>query len=179
MTRTRIALLNLMRTLPDWPEAWIAKQTDNKDVIGFLLTILAKGVGPHLLPIGLFGGQRLSLRCWQDKHFTLRSLGREGSRSNSRHSDCRKFIVHREIAHVHFQDILDTPRELIDNNNRVIPGDGEAPIVAILKKLAQKQYSGALSVELFLMELRQGDPYEIASRIKQKCAAVMRQANVL
>lgn len=84
-----------------------------------------------------------------------------------------------EIAHVHFQDILDTPRELIDNNGRVIPGDGKAPVVAILKKLAEKQYSGPLSVELFLMELQQGDPYEVASRIKQKCEAVMKQAGVL
>jgi 2-keto-myo-inositol isomerase len=84
-----------------------------------------------------------------------------------------------EIAHVHFQDILDTPRELMDNNGRVIPGDGGAPVVAILKKLAEKQYSGALSVELFLMELQQGDPYEVASRIKQKCEAVMRRADVL
>jgi sugar phosphate isomerase/epimerase len=84
-----------------------------------------------------------------------------------------------EIAHVHFQDILDTPRELIDNNGRVIPGDGNAPVVAILKKLAEKQYSGALSVELFLMELQQGDPFEVGTRIKQKCEAVMRQAGVL
>ena len=84
-----------------------------------------------------------------------------------------------EIAHCHFQDILDTPRELIDNNGRVIPGDGSAPIVAILKKLAEKQYSGALSVELFLMELQQGDPFEVGSRIKQKCETVMRQAGVL
>jgi sugar phosphate isomerase/epimerase len=83
-----------------------------------------------------------------------------------------------EIAHVHFQDILDTPRELIDNNGRVIPGDGNAPVVAILRKLAEKQYSGPLSVELFLMELQQGDPYEVASRIKQKCEAVMRKAGV-
>ena len=43
-----------------------------------------------------------------------------------------------EIAHVHFQDILDTPRELMDNNGRVIPGDGAAPVVAILRKLAEK-----------------------------------------
>ena len=71
-----------------------------------------------------------------------------------------------ELAHVHFQDILDTPREIIDNNGRVIPGDGKAPIVAILKKLAEKQYNGALSVELFLMELTQGDPFEVGSRIK-------------
>jgi len=84
-----------------------------------------------------------------------------------------------EIAHVHFQDILDTPREIIDNNGRVIPGDGKAPVVAILKKLGEKQYRGALSVELFLAELTQGDPYDVASRIKQKCETVMRQAGVL
>jgi len=84
-----------------------------------------------------------------------------------------------EIVHCHFQDILDTPREIIDNNGRVIPGDGKAPIVAIIKKLAEKQYRGALSVELFLAELTQGDPYEVASRIKTKCEGVMRQAGVL
>jgi 2-keto-myo-inositol isomerase len=84
-----------------------------------------------------------------------------------------------EIAHVHFQDILDTPRELIDNNGRVIPGDGHAPVVAILRKLAEKQYGGPLSVELFLMELQQGDPYDVARRIRQKCEAVMRRAGVL
>src|SRR5207245_5354166 len=70
-------------------------------------------------------------------------------------------MIHpNEIAHIHFQDILDTPRELIDNNGRVIPGDGKAPVVPILKNLAQKQYKGALSVELFLMELTQGDPFD-------------------
>jgi sugar phosphate isomerase/epimerase len=84
-----------------------------------------------------------------------------------------------EIAHVHFQDILDTPRELMDNNGRVIPGDGSAPIVAILRKLAEKQYAGPLSVELFLMELQQGDPFDVASRIKQKAEAVMQKAGVL
>src|SRR3989441_6614923 len=57
-----------------------------------------------------------------------------------------------EIAHIHFQDILDTPRELIDNNGRVIPGDGNAPVVQFLKKLSEKQYRGALSVELFLID---------------------------
>jgi 2-keto-myo-inositol isomerase len=84
-----------------------------------------------------------------------------------------------EIAHIHFQDILDTPRELMDNNGRVIPGDGSAPIVAILRKLAEKQYSGPLSVELFLMELQQGDPFEVGTRIRQKCEVVMRKAEVL
>jgi sugar phosphate isomerase/epimerase len=84
-----------------------------------------------------------------------------------------------EIAHVHFQDILDTPRELMTNNGRVIPGDGQAPVVPILRKLAEKQYSGPLSVELFLMELQQGDPFDVGTRIRQKCETVMRQAGVL
>ena len=84
-----------------------------------------------------------------------------------------------EIAHVHLQDVLDTPRELIDNNGRVIPGDGQAPVGAILRKLAEKQYTGPLSVELFLAELQEGDPFGVASRIKEKSEAVMRQAGVL
>ena len=84
-----------------------------------------------------------------------------------------------EIAHVHFQDILDIPRELIDNSGRVIPGDGSAPIVSILKKLVEKQYSGTLSVELFLTDLQQGDPFDVASRIKKKSETVMRQATPL
>lgn len=84
-----------------------------------------------------------------------------------------------EIAHVHFQDILDTPRELIDNNGRVIPGDGHAPVVKILQRLKEKQYAGALSVELFLANLTNGDPQAVASEIRVKCENVMRQAGVL
>ena len=77
------------------------------------------------------------------------------------------------------KDLLDTPRELIDNNSRLIPGDGIAPVVRILQKLAEKQYAGALSVELFRAELVNGDPFQVATEIRQKCEAVMRQAQVL
>ena len=84
-----------------------------------------------------------------------------------------------ELAHAHFQDLLDTPRELINNNSRIIPGDGIAPVVRILQKLAEKQYTGALSVELFRTEFVNGDPFSVAAEIRQKCEAVMRQAQVL
>lgn len=84
-----------------------------------------------------------------------------------------------ELAHVHFQDIIDTPREIIDNNGRVIPGDGTAPVVKMLQKLKEKQYSGALSVELFLTRLTQGDAQAVGAEIKQKCEKVMAQAGVL
>ena len=55
-----------------------------------------------------------------------------------------------EIQHVHFQDVPDMPRELLDDTTRFIPGDGVSPINAMLRKLAEKRYSGPLSVELFL-----------------------------
>jgi len=84
-----------------------------------------------------------------------------------------------EIQHIHFQDVPDMPRELLDNSTRIIPGDGVSPINAMLRKLAQKTYAGPLSVELFLPKFQEGDPYEIAREIRQKCEAVMSKAGVL
>jgi 2-keto-myo-inositol isomerase len=84
-----------------------------------------------------------------------------------------------EIAHVHFQDVPDMPREMLDQTSRFIPGDGVSPLPKILHKLADKGYSGPLSVELFLPKFQQGDPYEVAREIRQKAEGVMRQAKVL
>jgi 2-keto-myo-inositol isomerase len=88
-------------------------------------------------------------------------------------------IRSREIGHVHFQDVPDMPRELLDQTSRFIPGDGIAPVVRILRKLSEKDYDGPLSVELFLPRFRDGDPYEVGREIRQKCERVMRQAGVL
>jgi sugar phosphate isomerase/epimerase len=84
-----------------------------------------------------------------------------------------------EIGHVHFQDVPDMPRELLDSTTRAVPGDGTAPIEKILRKLAEKSYSGTLSVELFLPRFQQGDPFETATEIRKKAEPVMRKAGVL
>ncbi|MEO8679180.1 MAG: sugar phosphate isomerase/epimerase [Vicinamibacterales bacterium] len=84
-----------------------------------------------------------------------------------------------EIQHVHFQDVPDLPRELLDNNSRFIPGDGVSPLNLMLKKLAEKGYAGPLSVELFLPKFRDGDPFDVATEIRRKAEAVMRQAGVM
>ena len=84
-----------------------------------------------------------------------------------------------EIGHVHFQDVPDMPRELLDNTTRFIPGDGIAPLPRILRKLADKGYAGPLSVELFLPKFQQGDPFEVAREIRQKAEVVMRRARVM
>jgi sugar phosphate isomerase/epimerase len=74
---------------------------------------------------------------------------------------------------------MDMPRELLDNGTRDIPGDGVTPLVKILRKLAEKEYAGPLSVELFAPKFQQADPYELAGEIRRKGEAVMRQARVL
>jgi sugar phosphate isomerase/epimerase len=84
-----------------------------------------------------------------------------------------------EIAHLHFQDVPDIPREMLDLSTRIIPGDGISPLTRILDKLSEKGYAGPLSVELFLPKYQQGDPYEVAREIRTKSEVVMRQAGVL
>ncbi len=83
-----------------------------------------------------------------------------------------------EIAHAHFQDVPDMPREMLDLQTRIIPGDGVSPLTRIIGKLAEKGYAGPLSVELFLPKFQQADPYELAVEIRKKSEAVMRQAGV-
>jgi sugar phosphate isomerase/epimerase len=85
---------------------------------------------------------------------------------------------HGELHHAHFQDVADVPKELYDNNSRLIPGDGIAPLAKILKKLQEKGYAGSLSVELFLAKLVNGDPYEVAKEIKEKAEGVLHKAKV-
>ena len=82
-----------------------------------------------------------------------------------------------EIGHVHFQDVPDIPRELLTSRTRAIPGDGIAPLLHVLGKLAEKGYAGSLSVEVFLFQ--QMDPYELAGEVREKAEAVMREARVM
>ena len=84
-----------------------------------------------------------------------------------------------EIGHVHFQDVPDIPRELLDSNTRGIPGTGISPLTTILSKLSSKGYAGPLSVELFAPEFTNGDPQEVATKIKASSEEVMKKAKVL
>jgi 2-keto-myo-inositol isomerase len=84
-----------------------------------------------------------------------------------------------EIHHVHFQDVPDMPRELLDSGTREIPGEGVSPLVRIVRKLAEKNYRGPLSVELFYPHLQKGDPFEVASHIRRSAEPILQEAGVL
>jgi sugar phosphate isomerase/epimerase len=83
-----------------------------------------------------------------------------------------------EIIHAHLNDTQDLPRELLDLQTRVIPGDGVAPLARILKKLTEKGYTGPISVELFLPKFQEADPFELAKEIKLKSERLFKQAGV-
>ena len=83
-----------------------------------------------------------------------------------------------EIIHAHLNDTQDLPRELLDLQTRVIPGDGVAPLAKILRKLVDTGYSGPISVELFLPKFQEADPFELAKEIKLKCETLFKRAGV-
>lgn len=83
-----------------------------------------------------------------------------------------------EIIHAHLNDTQDLPRELLDMQSRVIPGDGVAPLTKILRKLVDKGYRGPISVELLLPKFQEADPFKLAKEIKLKCESVFEHAGV-
>lgn len=83
-----------------------------------------------------------------------------------------------EIIHAHLNDTPDLPRELLDLQSRVVPGDGVAPLARILRKLVQRGYAGPISVELFLPKYQLADPFALAQEIKLKSESVFKKARV-
>jgi 2-keto-myo-inositol isomerase len=52
------------------------------------------------------------------------------------------------IAWVQLCDVSGTPRELAGDSDRILPGDGDFPLVAIVERLARTGYEGFVSLEL-------------------------------
>ncbi|MBM3761335.1 MAG: sugar phosphate isomerase/epimerase [Acidobacteria bacterium] len=78
-----------------------------------------------------------------------------------------------EILHAHINDTPAIPRELLDLQSRLAPGDGIAPLKSILSKLASKGYQGPISVELFLPMYQQADPFTLATELMHKTKPIL------
>lgn len=62
------------------------------------------------------------------------------------------------LFHVQLCDLADTPRELATDSQRILPGDGDIPLAAIVERLAEIHYDGCVSVELLNPQLWQVSP---------------------
>ncbi len=70
-----------------------------------------------------------------------------------------------EIHHCHFQDMPALPLvEVAERKDRAYPGEGIAPLQLILNRMVELGYNRALSLELFDMEVRNTDPFVVATK---------------
>lgn len=63
--------------------------------------------------------------------------------------DDLKFVTKANLFHVQFCDLADVPRELASDADRILPGDGDIPLAAIVDRLQAIGYEGFVSLELF------------------------------
>lgn len=80
------------------------------------------------------------------------------------------------IPHFHINDYPSRERTSLNDSDRVYPGDGDCPIVTILKGMRANGVSCALSLELFNKDLWAKDAYEVAKTGADKVKAVIAQA---
>lgn len=62
------------------------------------------------------------------------------------------------LFHVQLCDLADTPRELATDAQRILPGDGDIPLAAIVTRLREIDYAGCVSIELLNPQLWQVAP---------------------
>ena len=57
-------------------------------------------------------------------------------------------VTRENLFHVQLCDLLDVPRELAGDSDRILPGDGDIPLAPILHRLREIDYQGPVSIEL-------------------------------
>ena len=81
-----------------------------------------------------------------------------------------------EVEHVHFHDVPGTiPREILVDQDRILPGHGVIPLKKITAALHRIGYRNNLSTELFGKRYQKGDPFRVAKlcfkALEPYCAA--------
>jgi len=66
------------------------------------------------------------------------------------------------LAHVQLCDVVGVPRELADDGDRVLPGDGDFRLGPLLDRLRQLGYAGWVSLELMNPTLWRANPTQVA-----------------
>jgi len=87
-------------------------------------------------------------------------------------------LLHPQAVEIfHINDYPKEPsREEMGDKDRVLPGDGVAPMNDILQSLAHKDYPTILSLELFNRELWKQDPLDVAKKGLEKIKACVTAA---
>jgi len=72
-----------------------------------------------------------------------------------------ELLSSKNLAFVQVCDLAGVPRELATDADRILPGDGDLPLDALLKKLKSRGYDGPVSLELMNPTLWQMKPPQV------------------
>jgi 2-keto-myo-inositol isomerase len=85
-------------------------------------------------------------------------------------------LTPRNLAFVQLSDLSGVPRELATDGDRILPGDGDLPLVAILAKLRERGYDGWVSLELLNPTLWQLRPSQVMELGVEALRRILREA---
>jgi len=72
------------------------------------------------------------------------------------------YLTNENLFHVQLCDLADVPRELARDSDRILPGDGDIHLAAIIERLKQIDYRGCVSIELMNPQLWQIPALQLA-----------------
>jgi sugar phosphate isomerase/epimerase len=75
-------------------------------------------------------------------------------------------------------DLADTPRELARDSARILPGDGDINLAAVVERLRQIDYRGCVSLELLNPQLWQVSPLALGEIGMTALRKVLGQASM-
>ena len=87
-------------------------------------------------------------------------------------------LTQGNLFHVQFCDLADTPRELACDSARILPGDGDINLAAIVEHLRRIDYRGCVSLELLNPQLWQVPPLQLGEIGMTALRKVLGQASM-
>lgn len=80
-------------------------------------------------------------------------------------------LPHGAVAVYHVNDVRDMKPENAGAYDRVMPGDGVAPVAEVTRELKRIGYNGIAAVEIFNRDYNKRDPFEVAKESFEKTRA--------
>ena len=84
------------------------------------------------------------------------------------------YLTADNLFHVQLCDLADVPRELAQDSQRILPGDGDIRLAPLMERLRQIDYRGCLSVELMNPRLWQVPPLQLADAAQAALQRLLR-----
>lgn len=73
-----------------------------------------------------------------------------------------QYLTAEHLFHVQVADIADVPRELASDSHRILPGEGDICLAAVMQALRRIGYRGLVSLELMNPQLWHIEPHQLA-----------------